>query len=63
MSCNTFCYALFLPYLGFIARFVGRRDDLFFGGKDMRFAIELLAQIALGALVLFAFWLALVVTP
>jgi hypothetical protein len=29
----------------------------------MRFAIELLAQIALGALVLFAFWLALVVTP
>jgi hypothetical protein len=34
-----------------------------FGGKDMRFAIELLAQIALGALVLFAFWLALVVTP
>jgi len=29
----------------------------------MRSAIELLAQIALGALVLFAFWLALVVTP
>lgn len=29
----------------------------------MRFAIELLARIALGALILFAFWLALVVTP